>query len=174
VVVFGFGFRPSCGAGDLFVALRIARISLKRTPPGQGRAETEGPGRLFQSLLRRVPRRAGAGQEPGGHRGALRNRELLQGQDQSLRGHLRIRAPARAAPRGGQQHGDDFTKFGKKIAAWLNRALKSLRLVAISIDSEGGVLDGTALQAMILDMEQQMRKRNDRINGLSPPKKQPW
>jgi hypothetical protein len=67
-----------------------------------------------------------------------------------------------------------FTKFAKKIAAWLNRALKSLRLVAISIDSEGGVLDGTALQAMILDMEQQMRKRNDRINGLSPPKKQSW
>ncbi len=35
-----------------------------------------------------------------------------------------------------------FTKFARQIQAWLDRALKSLRLVAISIDSEGGALDG--------------------------------
>lgn len=59
-----------------------------------------------------------------------------------------------------------FAKFALQVLDYLNRALKSLRLVAISLDSEGGVFDGTAFQAMVLEMEKERRGFNERINGL--------
>jgi hypothetical protein len=48
--------------------------------------------------------------------------------------------------------------------AWLNRVLKSLRIAANSLDSEGGVFDGTAFQSTVLEMEKQMRALNDRMS----------
>jgi hypothetical protein len=59
-----------------------------------------------------------------------------------------------------------FAKVARRVLAYLNGALKSWRIVAISLDSEGGVFDGTAFQAMVLEMEKQMRRLNERINGL--------
>ena len=59
-----------------------------------------------------------------------------------------------------------FAKFARQILAWLNRVLKSLRIVANSLDSEGGVFDGTAFQSMVLEMEKQMRALNDRMSRM--------
>ena len=59
-----------------------------------------------------------------------------------------------------------YAKLARKIQAWLNRALQTLRGVAVSLDSEGGVFDGTAFQAMVLDMERQMRALNERMSRM--------
>ena len=59
-----------------------------------------------------------------------------------------------------------FAKFARQILAWLNRALKNLRIVANSLDSGGGVFDGTAFQSMVLEMEKQMHALNDRMSQI--------
>ena len=59
-----------------------------------------------------------------------------------------------------------FAKFAKSIFDWLNKALKSLRQIALTLDSEEGVFAGTAFQQMVTDMEKEMRRLNDRINGF--------
>ena len=59
-----------------------------------------------------------------------------------------------------------FAKFARQILEYLDKALKNLRLIAVSLDSEGGVLDGTAFKEMVLDMERQMRSLNDRMSRM--------
>jgi len=59
-----------------------------------------------------------------------------------------------------------FAQFARQVLAWLNRALKSPRIVANSLDSEGGVFDGTAFQSMVLEMEKQMRALNERMSRM--------
>ena len=59
-----------------------------------------------------------------------------------------------------------FAQFARQVLAWLNRVLKNLRIVANSLDSEGGVFDGTAFQSMVLEMEKQMRALNERMSRM--------
>jgi hypothetical protein len=59
-----------------------------------------------------------------------------------------------------------FAQFARQVLAWLNRALKSPRIVANSLDSEGGVFDGTAFQSMVLEMEKPMRTLNERMSRM--------
>ena len=38
--------------------------------------------------------------------------------------------------------------------------------MATSLDSEGGVFDGTAFQSMVLEIEKQMHALNDRMSRM--------
>jgi hypothetical protein len=59
-----------------------------------------------------------------------------------------------------------FAKLARKVMEWLNGALKNLRQVAATLDSEGSAFEGTALQGMVLQMEKEMRALNDRMSRM--------